>query len=61
MATKDNVYAPQDGVEFVALHQTIDGEDHVMEVPPEAVEVWEGSGWKKASAKVAKAADNEEA
>lgn len=54
-----NTYQPlEDGV---TLHQEIDGVDHVMpNVPPEAVAVWEQSGWKKASAKVAKAAENRE-
>lgn len=34
--------------------------DKTMDVPEEAVEIWEQSGWKKAPAKVAKAAENKE-
>jgi hypothetical protein len=56
-AEKLNVYA--EGT--VSLHQTIDGTDYVMDVPEEAVDTWEQSGWKKAPAKVAKAAENKEA
>jgi hypothetical protein len=60
MAEKLNVYAPGAGTE--TLHQDIDGIDYVMDnVPEEAVERWEQSGWKKAPAKVAKAAENKEA
>jgi hypothetical protein len=56
-AEKLDVYA--EGT--VTLHQVIDGADYVMDVPEEAVEIWEQSGWKKAPAKVAKAAENKEA
>lgn len=58
MATKLDTYQPAEGQ--VTLHQTIDGEDYVMDAPEEAVAAWEQSGWKKASAKVAKAAENRE-
>jgi hypothetical protein len=57
MAEKLNVYAPVEGM--ASLHQEIDGTDYVMDVPEEAVPQWEQSGWKKAPAKVAKAAEKE--
>lgn len=57
-AQKIEAYAPAEGL--VAVHQTIDGKDYVMDVPEGAVELWAQSGWTKASVKVAKAAENKE-
>lgn len=58
---KVNVYAPQEGVEMVTLqHPDLDkerGEVTTVDVFPEQVEIYERSGWKKASQKVAKEAE----
>jgi hypothetical protein len=59
MAVRVNAYQESD-VDLVDLHQVIDGTDYVVAVPADAVANYEQSGWSKASAKVAKAAEKEE-
>jgi hypothetical protein len=60
VAVRVNTYQEIDGVEFVDLHQVIDGTDYVVGVPEDAVGQYEQAGWTKASAKVAKAAEKED-
>jgi hypothetical protein len=55
--TKVDPYAEFPGEKVTLHHPDL---DVTQDVPEEAVEVWEESGWKKASAKVAKAAEKEE-
>lgn len=61
---KIEVYTPVEGVEMVTLHHPeLDkerGEVNTIDVAPEQVEIYEQSGWKKAPAKVAKAAEKED-
>ena len=57
MPEKVNAYAPAEG-QVTLFHSEL---DVTMDVPPEAVEIWERSGWTKATAKVAKAAEDKEA
>lgn len=57
MPTKVEPYAEYQGEKVTLHHSDL---DVTMDVPAESVEVWEQSGWKKASAKVAKAAEKEE-
>jgi hypothetical protein len=57
MPKKLEPYAEYPGETVTLVHS---GLDVTQDVPEEAVELWEQSGWKKASAKVAKAAESKE-
>ena len=57
MPTRVDPYASYEGEKVTLVHPDL---DTVQDVPADAVESWEASGWQKASAKVAKAAEKEE-
>jgi hypothetical protein len=55
--TKIDPYAEYPGEKVTLVHPDL---DVTQDVPETAVELYEQSGWKKASAKVAKAAESKE-
>lgn len=56
MATRLEPYESYEGEKVAVVNDDL---DVVQDVPVEALESWEAAGWKKASAKVAKAAEEE--